>query len=80
MRLGMVESLLAEKGGQVDETSGLVTVGKRTKGGIKGSHYTTVNVKSILGMAHLIPELPGSENCKWIVNSRIDLKTFNEIW
>jgi hypothetical protein len=32
MRLGVVESLLAEKGGQVDETSGLVTVGKRCNG------------------------------------------------
>jgi hypothetical protein len=80
MRLAVVGSLLAEKGGQVNETCGLVTVRKRTKGGIKGGHYTSDNVKSILGMADLIPELPGSENYKWIVNSRIDLKTFNEIW
>jgi hypothetical protein len=80
MILAVVESLVADKEGQVDEISGLATVAKRTKGGIKGGHYMTVNVKSILGMAHLVPEVPRPENYTWIVNSRIDLKTLNEIW
>jgi hypothetical protein len=64
MRLAVVESLVADKRGQADEISGLVKVAKRTKWGIKGSHYTTVNLKSILGMAHLVPEVPGPENYK----------------
>ena len=80
IRLAVIKSLVAEKGGQAEEISGLITVTKRMKGGVMGGHFTVVNVKTILGMAHLVPECAGPENWKWIVNSRIDLKTFNEIW
>ena len=64
MRLTVIESLVAENGGQVEEISGLVTVTKRTKGGVKGGHFIVVNVKSILGMAHLVPECAGPGNWK----------------
>jgi len=38
--------------------------------------FTLVDIGTILGLAHLIPE--GDRH--WLVNSRIDLRTFNEIY
>ena len=38
--------------------------------------FTIVDVGTILGLAHLIPE--GER--RWLVNSRIDLRTFNEVY
>jgi len=37
---------------------------------------TFVNIERILGLAHRIPEAEQP----WLVNSRIDLRTFNEIY
>ena len=37
---------------------------------------TIVDIGTILGLAHLIPEA----DRRWLVNSRIDLRTFNEIY
>jgi hypothetical protein len=34
------------------------------------------NIRSILGMAHLVPYGEG----KWLVNNRIDLKTWNDVY
>jgi len=36
--------------------------------------FTVVDIGTILGLAHLIPE----GDRRWIVNSCIDLRTFNE--
>jgi len=38
--------------------------------------FTIVDIGTILGLAHLIPE----EVRRWHVNSRIDLRTFNEVY
>jgi len=38
--------------------------------------FTIVDIGTILGLAHLIPE----EDRRWLVNSRIDLRTFNEVY
>ena len=37
---------------------------------------TIVDIGTILGLAHLIPETER----RWLVNIRIDLRTFNEIY
>ena len=36
-----------------------------------------VNVSAIAGMTHLIP---AQEEGIWLINSRIDLKTFNDVY
>jgi len=38
--------------------------------------FPLVDIGTILGLAHLIPE----GDRRWLVNSRIDLRTFNEIY
>ena len=38
--------------------------------------FTVVDIGTILGLAHLIPE----GDRRWIVNSRIDLRTFNKVY
>jgi len=51
---------------------GLVTVQMRED--MRG--FTIVDIGTILGLGHLIPE----EDRRWLVNSRIDLRTFNEVY
>ena len=50
--------------------------GSDLKGHMLTNRYI-VNIKSILGAAHLVPE-PGSSKKFW-VNNFIDLETFNDI-
>jgi len=38
--------------------------------------FTIVDIGTILGLAHLIPE----EDRPWLVNSLIDLRTFNKVY
>jgi len=38
--------------------------------------FTLVDIGTILGLAHLIPE----GDRRWLVNSHIDLRTLNEIY
>jgi len=38
--------------------------------------FTVVDIGTILGLAHLIPE----GDRRWIVNSRIDMRSFNEVY
>jgi len=58
--------------GPLSDLHGLVTVQMRedTQG------FTIVDIGTILGQAHLIPE----GDRRWLVNSRIDLRTFNEVY
>ena len=67
-------------GGFPDPYHGLVTV--RRGRGRPGSDFTVVNISSICGMAHIVPVFPSKESeCEtWLVNSRIDLSTFNNIY
>ena len=59
-------------------SAGFITVtrGSDSKGHMLTNRYI-VNIKSILGAAHLVPE-PGSSKKFW-VNNFIDLETFNDI-
>jgi len=58
--------------GRLSDPHCLVTVQIRedTRG------FTIVDIRTILGLRHLIPE----EDQRLLVNSRIDLRTFNEIY
>ena len=58
--------------GRVSDLHGLVTV--QTREDTQG--FTMVDIGTILGLAHLIAE----EDRRWLVNSRIDLRTFNEVY
>jgi len=57
---------------RLSDLHGLVTV--QTREDMQG--FTIVDIGTILGLAHLIPE----EDRRWLVNSRIDLRTFNDVY
>ena len=65
-----VRILSAVNSGFLSDIHGLVTVQMREDSG----KFTIVEVGTILGLAHLIPE---EKRC-WLVDSLIDLSTFNE--
>jgi len=71
-RVAGVQLLTRVNSGRLSDLHGLVTVQIReaTRG------FTIVDIGTILGLAHLIPE----EDRRWVVNSRIDWRTFNEIY
>ena len=54
------------------DVHGLITV----QGREEAREFTILDIGTILGLAHLIPEA----DLGWLVNSRIDLRTFNEIY
>jgi hypothetical protein len=64
--------LTAVNSGRLSDVHGLVTVQLRED----AREFTVVDIGTILGLAHLIPET----DRRWLVNSRIDLRTFNEIY
>jgi len=71
-RVAGVQLLTPVNSGRPSDLHGLVTVQMRedTRG------FTIVDLGTILGLAHLILE----EDQRWLVNSRIDLRTFNEVY
>jgi len=71
-RAAGVQLLTPVNSGRLSDLHGLVTVQMRedTRG------FTIVDIGTILGLAHLIPE----EDRRWLVNSGIDLRTFNEVY
>ena len=71
-RLASVQMLSPVNSGHASDVHGLVTVQQRED----ARGFTIVDVGTILGLAHLIPEA----DRRWLVNSRIDLRTFNEIY
>ena len=58
--------------GRPSDVHGRVTVHLR----VDSRELTIVDIGTILGLAHLIPET----DRRWLVNSRIDLRTFNKIY
>jgi len=58
--------------GRQSDVHGLVTVQLRDV----TRELTIVDIGTIIDLAHLIPET----ELRWLVNSRIDLRTFNEIY
>jgi hypothetical protein len=77
--LAYVEVTKPANGGTPESASQLVRVVKQSSGGT----YAVISAENIVGAAHLIPEEPissKSENKGWIVNSHIDLATWNNIY
>ena len=71
-RLACVQMLNAVNSGRLSDVHGLATVQLRED----TQEFTIVDIGTILGLAHLIPET----DRRWLVNSHIDLRTFNEIY
>ena len=62
-------------GGIVDPCDTLVRVQRKVYKTATGGLWVT-NIRSILGMAYLVPY---GEN-RWLVNNRVDLKTWNDVY
>jgi len=71
-RLAGVQFLSLVDSSRPSDVHGLVTVQLRDI----TRDLTMVDIGRILGLAHLIPET----DRRWLVNSRIDLRTFNAIY
>ena len=71
-RLASVQMLNPVSSGCASDVHGLVTVQQRED----APEFTIVDVGTILGLAHLIPEA----DRRWLGNNWIDLRTFNEIY
>jgi len=70
-RVALVRTLDPINGGRFHIPSGHIRVGNR----IKGRDMRIVSIGAMIGQAQVIP----SGEKQWIVNHRIDLRTFNEI-
>lgn len=74
-RVAVMELLWPMNSGNADTWDTLIRVQRRIyKSAEKGLWVT--NIRSIAGMAHLVPY---GEN-RWLVNNRIDLKTWNDVY
>jgi len=71
-QLAGVQMLSAVNSGRPSDIHSLVTVQMRDHVG----EFILVDIGTILGLAHLVPE---GDWC-WLVSSRINLGTFNEIY
>ena len=71
-RLAGVQFMSLVDSGRPSDAHGLVTVQLRDV----TRELTIVDIGAIIGLAHLIPETER----RWLVNSRIDLRTFNEMY
>jgi hypothetical protein len=71
-RLALVRVLDPINGGRFHLASGHIRVGKRST----GRDMRIVGIGAVIGQAHVIP----SGERQWIVNHRIDLRTFNDIY
>jgi len=71
-RLAGVQFVSAMNSGRISDVHSLVTDQMKED----ACEFTVVDIGTILGLAHLIPD----GDRRWIVNSRIDLRTFNEAY
>ena len=71
-RLAAVQYMSVVNHGCPSDVHGLVTVQLSDT----AQEFTIIDIGTILGLAHLIPET----DRRWLVNNRIDLRTFNEIY
>jgi len=71
-RLAGVQMLSPVNSGRPSDIHTLVTVQLRED----AREFTLVDIRTLLGLAHLIPE----GDRRWLVNSSINLRTFNEIY
>ena len=76
-RLAIVQLLQAQQnGGRITDAHGLVKVLTRRQTSTVTDEFWIVDITTITGLAHLIPDGDG----QWLVNSRIDLRTFNDVY
>ena len=68
--LALIESLEVHKGERIG-ANGFIRVGRK----LNGYEWSVVDIGKVLGLAHLVP----AGDDQWLVNSRIDLQTFNDI-
>jgi len=71
-RVAGVQTLTPVNSGSLSGQHNLVTVQMRED----ARGFTIVDIGTIVGLAHLIQE----EERRWLINSRIDLRTFNEFY
>ena len=71
-RVAGVPILTPVNSGRLSDQHGLITVQMRED----ARGFTILDIGTILGLAHLIP----GEDRRCLVNSRIDLRTFNEVY
>jgi len=71
-RLAGIQFVSSVNSGQISDVHSLVPVQMK----LDAREFTVVDIGTILSLAHLIPE--GDRH--WIVNGRIDLRTFNEVY
>jgi len=71
-RLAGVQFMSLVDSGRPSDVHGLVSVQVRDV----TRDLTIVDIGTIIGLAHLIPQTER----RWLVSSRIDLRTFNEIY
>jgi len=71
-QLALVRILDPINGGRFHLASGHIRVGKRST----GRDMRIIGIGAVIGHAHVI----GSRERQWIVNHRIDLRTFNDIY
>jgi len=71
-RLVGVQFVSAVNSGWISDVHSLVTVQMKED----AREFTVVDIGTIHGLAHFIQE----GDRRWIVNSRIDLRTFNEVY
>jgi len=71
-RLAGVQMLSPVNSGRPSDIHSLVSVQVRED----AREFTLVDIRTNIGLVHLIPE----GDRRWIVNSRVDLRTFNEIY
>jgi hypothetical protein len=77
--LAFAEIMRAVNSGMQEDASQLVRVTQPTS----DATYAVVNASRITGAAHLIPEEPnctGVDQRAWVVNSHIDLATWNDVY
>jgi len=70
-RLAGVQFASAVPSGRLSDVHGLVTVQIKKNTSV----FIVVDIGTILALAHLIPEA----EWRWIVNSRIDMRTFMQV-
>ena len=74
-RIAVVEVLWPMNGGNSDAFDTLIRVQRRVYKTAEGGILVT-NIRSIMGMAHLVQY---GDN-RWLVNNRIDLRTWNDVY
>jgi len=75
-RLALVKMLKVDSTRLLESDSSLIRVGLR-KVTVPGNDEWVVGISAIAGIVHLIP---AREEGVWLLNSRIDLKTFNDVY